>query len=310
MSPRGAAVLVAVALGLPACAIGGGAGAAGGGAGGPGSDGGDASASGSPIDDGAGGHGCFATESTCDGKCVDLATSPAHCGQCGRVCAAGADQAGACVGGECLYQCAAGFADDGGVCRNFFGAHEDFPAECPGCATANAYTATCGCPSPSTELTLAVQADCPGVPMRSAASLRLCVTHGVSPDADFGGAYQVDDLDGWCGATAQCRVGNPLASGACACPAGFSPLSLRSIIRLPCNGGEVGTQIVVCGNPAAPFRSYAGAFQTDDFEPTCRIANPWTGGCSCPAGSVDRGFRVMVDGAPGLYGSVLHLCAL
>jgi hypothetical protein len=144
--------------------------------------------------------------------------------------------------------------------------------------------------------------------MRARTSLSLCMTGGVSAESDFGGAYQVDDVDGWCGALAQCRVGNPSNGGACSCPAGFSPIELRSVIRLPCSEDEVGTRIFVCGNPSAPFRSFAGAFQTDDFEPTCRYANPWTGGCSCPEGSVDRAHRVMVDGANGLYGSTLHLC--
>jgi hypothetical protein len=147
--------------------------------------------------------------------------------------------------------------------------------------------------------------------MRAATLLNLCVTSGVSDQADFGGAYQVDDFDGWCGATAQCRVTNPLAGDACACPAGFEQtITLRSIIRLPCDGSEAGTSIVLCGNSSAPYAAFGGAYQTDDLEPTCRVANPWTGGCNCPEGMTDRGYRAMVDGAPGLYGSQIHLCGL
>lgn len=257
----------------------------------------------------AGEHGCFSTEATCGGKCVDLSKSTAHCGACDNACASAADRTGTCVDGSCAYQCNAGFVDEQGSCKNFFGGHEAFPNDCQGCSTANQVTGACGCPSPSTEISLAVQSDCPAQPLRSATRLNLCVTPGVSADSDFGGAYQVDDLDGWCGSTAKCRVGNPLAGGACACPPGLDDaIALRSIVRLPCDGGEAGTLLVICGNKDVPIRSYGGAFQVDDLEPTCRVANPWTGGCSCPAGTAERVFRVMVDGGAGLYGSTVHLC--
>jgi hypothetical protein len=208
----------------------------------------------------------------------------------------------------CSSSCAQGFADDGGTCKNFFGAHEAYPSACAGCSVANAYSGDCSCPAYAPALALHVQSDCPGVPMRAKTELNLCLPGGVSGDSDFGGAYQVDDAAGWCGATDQCRVGNPLAGGACECPAGFSPIALRSIIRLPCDDSEVGTQVVFCGNQSADFSSFAGAYQRDDFDPVCRVANPWTGDCSCPAGTTDRVFRVMVDGNMSLYGSTMHLC--
>jgi hypothetical protein len=293
------------ALAAPACATDGEAGGEGG-AGGSGGDGGsNASAGPKP-----GEHGCFATETTCDGKCVHIESNAAHCGACNNPCPTGMDQASQCVDGQCVFTCNAGFVEDQGYCRNFFGAYEPYPNDCQGCGAANPYTGGCSCPSPSTALSLAVQSDCPNMALRSATRLNLCVTPGVSPETDFGGAFQVDDFDGWCGATAKCRVGNPLAGGACACPAGFDDnAALRSIVRLPCDGGEAGTTVIFCGNKEVPTRSYGGAFQVDDFEPTCRVPNPFTGGCSCPAGTTDRAFRVMVDGAPGLYGSTMHICS-
>ncbi len=255
-------------------------------------------------------HGCLTGESLCDGKCVRIEDNVAHCGMCNRACGAGPEGPGICTEGRCLYTCNGVLAEDVTGCKNFFGAYESFPAECAGCSTSNTSTGDCSCPSPSSALELAVQSDCPGVPMRSATKLRLCVTPSVSASSDFGGAYQVDDAAGWCGAVNQCRVGNPLAGGACMCPAGFDPIAVRSIIRLPCDNGEAGTQVVFCGNKNAAPQTFAGAFQVDDFEPTCRVANPWTGGCSCPANSKEQVFRVMVDGAPGLYGSTLRLCVL
>jgi hypothetical protein len=271
-----------------------------GGAAGAGGDGGSSAAGQDP-----GEHGCFATETTCDGKCVHLESNLAHCGACNNACS------GACVEGQCVFMCAPGLVEDNGYCRNFFGAYEPYPNDCQGCRTANAHTGGCGCPAPSSELSLAVQSDCPNMALRSNTRVNLCVTPGVSPSSDFGGAYQIDDFDGWCGATAKCRVGNPLAGGACACPGGFDEaMALRSIIRLPCDGGEVGTQVVFCGNKDVTTRSFGGVFQVDDFEPTCRIGNPYTGGCSCPAGTTAQVYRVMVDGAAGLYGSTFHICTL
>lgn len=268
------------------------------------------------TDGGAGGsggtsevaHGCFSTEATCGDACVDLDSHPEHCGACDNACEAGPNAAGTCVQGACSASCAEGFAEGGDGCTNFLGAHEAFPQECLGCAVQNPHSGDCTCPAHASTLSLHVQSDCPGVPMRSKTLLDLCVMPGVSPESDFGGAYQVDDADGWCGATAGCRVGNPMAGGACACPEGFEGIGLRSIVRLPCDGSEKGTQIVICANPSASPTGFFGAYQLDDFDPKCRVTNPWTGDCSCPPESTDQTYRVMVDGAAGLYGSTLHVC--
>jgi hypothetical protein len=261
------------------------------------------------ADGGEGPHGCFSTETECDGKCVDLETHADHCGACGESCNSGPNQAGQCIAGSCVQGCQAGFVSDGGTCKNFLGAHQQWPAECPGCNSPNASTGDCSCPAGASDLALAVQSDCPGMPMRAATELRLCVPGGVSETSDFGGAYQVDDFEGWCGATAKCRVGNPLAGGACACPAGFDEaIGLRSIVRL-CDASEGGTVIVLCGNKEASVVAFGGAYQLDDIAPNCRVPNPWTGDCTCPAGTLDRSHRIMVDGNAGLYGSSLHICA-
>ncbi|MBK9262142.1 MAG: hypothetical protein IPM54_20355 [Polyangiaceae bacterium] len=273
---------------------------------GAGGDGGDSSSSGPGS--GPFVHGCLSGEDLCDGKCVRVEDNAAHCGACNNACAAGPDGPGSCSNGKCVYTCNGALVEDPTNCKNFFGAHESYPAECAGCSTPNPLTGSCSCPSPSSELSLAVQSDCPGVPMRSATKLRLCATTSLPSTSDFGGAYQVDDAPGWCGANAQCRVGNPLAGGGCARPSGFDPIAVRSIIRLPCDNGEVGTQIIFCGNKNVPLKTFGGVFQVDDLEPKCRVANPWTGGCSCPANTTEQVFRVMVDGPGGLYGSTLRMC--
>ena len=275
---------------------------------GAGGNGGASSSSESASSSGAFMHGCLSGENLCAGKCVRVDDNAAHCGACNNACGAGPDGPGICKQGKCQYTCNGVLVEDASSCKNFFGAHESYPAECVGCSTPNATTGDCSCPSPSSELLLAVQSDCPGVPMRSATKLRLCTTSSVSATSDFGGAYQMDDLPGWCGANAQCRVGNPMAGGACMCPAGFDAIGLRSIMRLPCDNGEAGSTIFLCGNKNVPIQTFGGAFQVDDVDPTCRVANPWTGGCSCPPNTKEQVFRVMVDGAAGLYGSSLRIC--
>jgi hypothetical protein len=291
--------------GSDASAATGGAGA--GAASGAGGEASGSGAAGGEASGGSGGLGCFSTEETCDGKCVDVQTSAAHCGECGNACAGGPNSTAECVAGDCMSGCAAGYVADQAACKNLLGSHEAYPAACPGCSTPNVITGTCGCPAMTSALQLDVQADCPTMALRAATKLQLCVGSGVAPSNDFGGAYQVDDMDGWCGANAKCRVGNPMAAGACACPDGFVGIGLRSIIRI-CDDAEVGTTIYVCGNQSAELQAFGGAFQVDDFAPVCRVANPWTGTCTCPVGTQDRSHRVMVDGNAGLYGSTLHLC--
>ncbi len=260
----------------------------------------------------SGGHGCFSTEDTCDGKCVDVQTNAEHCGMCGHSCADGPNSIGSCVDGQCSAACASGFADTGNGCQNFFGAHEAYPDACAGCAVQNQISGDCTCPAGTDALPLLVQSDCPGMPMRATTEMRLCLTSGVGAESDFGGAYQMDDVEGWCGGddggSPRCRFANPQAGGTCACPTGFEPIALRSILRLPCNGNEGGSTIFLCHAPSVAVTTFGGAYQVDDFAPNCRVANPRTGDCSCPAGTTNQVHRVMVDGANGLYGSTIHLC--
>lgn len=275
---------------------------------GSGGEGGASGSSGADSSSGAFVHGCLSGEDLCDGKCVHVEDDAAHCGVCDNACGVGPDGPGLCAQGKCIYTCNGVLVDDPNTCQNFFGAYEAFPAECAGCSTTNLSTADCSCPSPATEQDLLVQSDCPGIPIRSATNLRLCGTTSLSVNSDFGGAYQVDDLPGWCGAVNQCRVGNPLAGGACDCPAGFDKIAIRSILRLPCDNSEGGSLIVFCGNKSVPVKSFGGVFQVDDVDPSCRVGNPWTGGCSCPTNTKEQVFRVMVDGTAGLYGSTLRIC--
>ncbi|HEY1088719.1 MAG TPA: hypothetical protein VGE37_13540, partial [Archangium sp.] len=61
-----------------------------------------------------GATGCQAGETTCAGRCVDLATEEAHCGACGRACGAGS----VCQNGSCSTACPGGQAFCNGRCQD------------------------------------------------------------------------------------------------------------------------------------------------------------------------------------------------
>jgi len=74
----------------------------------------------------------------CDGMCVDLGTSVAHCGTCDHPCGARPDvhATPACEGGQCAYECAAGFSDCDGDAANGceVSTNGNDPAHCGSCA--------------------------------------------------------------------------------------------------------------------------------------------------------------------------------
>jgi hypothetical protein len=67
-------------------------------------------------DAGVTGATCPGGESVCDHRCVDLATSPVHCGDCGTDCGDGACLAGTCICGAAGGACPAGARCAGDTC--------------------------------------------------------------------------------------------------------------------------------------------------------------------------------------------------
>ena len=63
---------------------------------------------------------------------------------------------------------------------------------------------------------------------------------------------------------------------------------------------------------SSPQTDWAGAYEQDDAVPCgfgCRAANPYTGGCSCPAGATTIALRTLVDcGGGGIIGSQIFVC--
>ena len=59
---------------------------------------------------------CGSGRALCDGACVDVGSSLAHCGACGAACVAPANAMAVCVAGECSFQCSAGYTRRGAAC--------------------------------------------------------------------------------------------------------------------------------------------------------------------------------------------------
>ena len=72
---------------------------------------------------------CPALQDRCDGACVPLLTTAAHCGACGRACPSTATGVGVCNGGRCEVACREGYADCGRGCQ----ATASDPQNCGAC---------------------------------------------------------------------------------------------------------------------------------------------------------------------------------
>ncbi len=272
---------------------------------------------------------CAPGRGDCDGTeangCeTDTQSSPTHCGACGRACSLPSATAG-CTGGRCVVSaCNGGFADCDGAPDN--GCETDIrttPTACGACGrVCGLPNATAGCVGGQCSVAACGPgfADCDGNPVNGCeVDLRVSPLHcgacGTRCTSNvcregacqvFGGAYETSDPP-----CASCHNANPL-SGGCGCPAGFVPSgSFRTTNDCRGAGIQTGATVVTCaaGGPS----DWAGAYQRDDNVPCgrgCRAANPYTGGCSCPAGTTGVEFRTLTDAPPcsGLLGSHIGMC--
>jgi hypothetical protein len=185
------------------------------------------------------------------------------------------------------------------------GANEVNNAACgSGCATTNPVTGACSCPAGYTARAFSAINDCSGALPQ--ATINLC--HAGTRDADdnWGGTYQLDDA---VGGSLGCRSAN-LYTGACSCPAGTTGVSTR-VIAIGSTGARLGSNIVWCVRSGSLPRSFGGVYELDDAVSGgvgCRVANPYTSGCSCGAGFTAQPYRVIVDASTGLIGSRIFVC--
>lgn len=187
----------------------------------------------SPVDVAAD-VGCAAT---CGGRCVDLQSDTNHCGSCDRACTTSrANSVGACVSGDCVVRCAAGYGDCDGNPAN--GCELDLRtsvAHCGSCGSACAAraNATAVCVEGACGFTCSAgSADCDGNATNG------CEVTLATNVANCGACGRVCSV---ANATAAC-VGGVCAVGACA--SGFGDCD-----RMAANGCERGltTDAANCG---------------------------------------------------------------
>jgi hypothetical protein len=254
--------------------------------------------------------GCDAGRADCnknaaDGCETDLQNDSSNCSACGSACAQPANSTASCALGTCGFACWGGFTKLGNQCANFGGAYAVSDPGCPSCATPDAIGGACGCPAGfAASVTARLINDCSGL---HGAQLAFCTAPGTAGSGDWAGAYELDDA---VACSLGCRAPNP-NTGACSCPAGATPIALRTLVDGSCAGDLHGATLTLCLNQAVPTTTFGGAYQKDDAVPGgsgCRVANPKTSACSCPAGTTARDYRTVADSAAGTLGTLLSIC--
>jgi hypothetical protein len=263
-----------------------------------------------PVEAGAPTTTCVALRADCnhdvaDGCETDLGSDVSNCAACGSVCPKPANASATCALGTCGYTCSSGFSKLGPQCASFGGAYAVSDPGCTSCASANSIGGACGCPAGFGVITTArLINDCSGL---HGALMTFCSAPGVAAGADWAGAFELDDaVAGGLG----CRAPNPYTS-ACTCPSGATPIALRTLVDNSSTGALLGANLTVCLNQAAPTTTFAGAYQKDDAVAGglgCRVANPKTAACSCPAGTTARDYRTVADVPGAKVGSMISLC--
>lgn len=240
---------------------------------------------------------CPPNFSDCSGTCIDVSSDASNCGACGAVCSAG-------------------MPCQNGGCKSFFGAFEQSSA-CGGatyaCERGNPELGgtQCACPSvasvsPHHDDNLLVDID-GGIGLEPSGSIAVCAG---SEATDFGGMYTTSAACGGGG----CITSNSF-TGTCSCPGGYVPISLPA--GHSCSGcaeplhPDFGT-VVLCWSPTAALSSFGGAYEIDDGDAGCRVANPANQGtCSCPVGTTMHPIRVLdtfQDG--GWIGANIVICSV
>ncbi|MBM4363751.1 MAG: hypothetical protein FJ104_13810 [Deltaproteobacteria bacterium] len=172
------------------------------------------------------------------------------------------------------------------------------------CYTPHAETGACSCPAgfvPHGPYNVLDDRGCPsGNPPYGWSSAYFCVQGTPTTDSDFGGVYQRTAAEG-------CVANNPWTGG-CTCPAGMQAIELVTDGACWLN-----RRTGICWNPSATPVSFGGTYQLDDGS-SCTVANPATGGCSCPAGTTSRVIRAVHGPSDigcsksGSQGANLHVC--
>jgi hypothetical protein len=215
---------------------------------------------------------CDAGLTWCAGVCVDTTSDPSHCGGCDVPCASGPHAAAACAGSACGLACEAGWGDCDGEATD--GCEVDLTAALEDCGACGN-----GCAAPAHGAARCTAGSC-GFD---------CETGFVLLDGAcvaFGGAYLFAECGG-----GVCRNPNP-ATGACSCPPGFTASPASRIVNDCTGGAYVWANLYFCSAPSfAAGSDWGGAYYLYDSG-TCAVGNPYTGRCTCPAGTAPISWRV------------------
>jgi hypothetical protein len=229
--------------------------------------------------------GSLATTCNADGTCPAAGTvscDPFRCAAtaCKTTCTVNGDcQTGACRGGKCA---------------TFGGAYQTCGAACQN-ANPLEGTDACACAAGySAQRMIAGYNECGG---GGYTIVTFCDRAARTPQSDWGGMY-VDYPAAFCGGRVD--VTNAY-TGMLACPADTVATTYRMYLA-DCPGAPNSmVPIVLCTSMTAPVVTFGGAFEKDDdvdAQPDCRVVNPKTGDCTCPAGTSPRALRVFVNRSP------------
>jgi hypothetical protein len=173
---------------------------------------------------------------------------------------------------------------DAGPKNNFGGAFETSDPGCASaCLTPNSLTGTCSCSADFPTLTsLRVQHDC-GLVAPYGGEISFCSGDGEG----FNGAFETR--------AGACLTPNPMTN-ACSCSVGATSLDAHVM------ADGLATTATLCWKGTFP-----GAYVTKQGG-SCEVANPTTGGCSCPPKSQPQAMVVVFSEAPTVGGQLV-VCA-
>jgi hypothetical protein len=236
--------------------------------------------------------GCPPGEAFCGGKCIPTYNDVDNCGGCGTKCPDATNAARTCAASTCGFSCNAGKGDCDGIKSN-------------GCETdVQSDTANCGACGKTCSARPNATATCSGGACSDACNSGFASLGSYC--TNFGGGFETH-----ASTCSTCNNGNPYASSACSCPAGFAASGSYLARNDACSALRPAS-IRFCETSGTGSAVYGGAYQIDDpvgCGAGCRVPNARTGGCSCPAGFSPTMLRVtIVNGCSGVIGSQIGVC--
>lgn len=217
---------------------------------------------------------CPSGQTLCGSSCTNTATDPDHCGSCTNKCVDGEHGTRACAAGKCTLLCTGSFQScDGTSCGT--DTSSDLK-NCGACGKACSGTATADPTCVASTCGTSCKADHPSLG-------GACAT--------FGGVYETH-----AGCGSGCNNGNAYASSACACPTGFTASPALPVRNDAC--GLRDASLVVCESAGAAAGTWGGAYALEDTtscSTPCRVKNPRTSACTCPAGYDGLSLRTLLS---------------